>query len=59
MPKLTFTVTETSQGWMVSGSPPTGPFVCRMQALNLAQGMADAIIQFGGAACVVDDGRVI
>ena len=50
---MIFTVSKKSEGWMVSGAPPTGPFVSRQQAIDLAQGMADTIIGFGGDAEVV------
>lgn len=53
MGEVTFTVSKHVQGWIVSGTPPTGPFICKDHALDLAQGMADAIILLGGSAQVV------
>ena len=53
MNSLTFVVFQTPLGWMVSGSPPTGPFLCKYHALDLAEGMTEVINRLGGKASVL------
>jgi hypothetical protein len=48
-----FVVEQTAAGWMVSGcDDPLGPFHYREQAVDLAEGMAQALRQIGETAAV-------
>ena len=48
-----FVVEQTDAGWMINGGDDAlGPFHYRQQAVDLAEGMAQALRQIGEAAVV-------
>jgi hypothetical protein len=50
MSLIVFTVSQERNGWFVDGAHAHGPFASRERALDLAEGMATAIIATGQGA---------
>ncbi len=44
---MIFTVSEGPGGWFVHGSGKLGPFFCKQRAMDLAEGMASALLAIG------------
>ena len=53
MDKIVFTVSKSDAGWFVFDGSAIGPFISKAHAVELAEGMAAAIVRSGQEAEVV------